>query len=263
MINFEGGAIPEEYQNEYIVDRIEATSTTLARRHSRLRAMPRPQIRSVHAKRLLQFRSILQQRSGKRARRLQRQRCPVLAIATPAAGQHETDAARSDKGRRTQKSPPLSRLGAAPSARYPFRMSLQDWLHEYAFETRSRTDCIRTSPAKLSGKLTYRMAALGRAADLGRRASSFVRRRRVHFRQRRHSPSLSGFNPMDPRAWSPAALWEVAQRRRRYEIALDYCKSRLQRHRSDARRRSHSGHEVKSNEGSNRLERLEPHRRFV
>ena len=28
MINFEGGALPEEYQNEYIVDRIEATSTT-------------------------------------------------------------------------------------------------------------------------------------------------------------------------------------------------------------------------------------------
>ncbi len=28
MINFEGGAIPEEYQNEYIVDRIEATSIT-------------------------------------------------------------------------------------------------------------------------------------------------------------------------------------------------------------------------------------------
>ncbi|HMJ60552.1 MAG TPA: DUF1549 domain-containing protein, partial [Bryobacteraceae bacterium] len=28
MVNFEGGAIPEEYQNEYIVDRIEATSTT-------------------------------------------------------------------------------------------------------------------------------------------------------------------------------------------------------------------------------------------
>jgi hypothetical protein len=28
MINFEGGAIPEEYQVEYVVDRIEATSTT-------------------------------------------------------------------------------------------------------------------------------------------------------------------------------------------------------------------------------------------
>jgi hypothetical protein len=28
MINFEGGAIPEEYHNEYVVDRIEATSTT-------------------------------------------------------------------------------------------------------------------------------------------------------------------------------------------------------------------------------------------
>ncbi len=28
MINFEGGAIPEEYQNEYVVDRVEATSTT-------------------------------------------------------------------------------------------------------------------------------------------------------------------------------------------------------------------------------------------
>jgi hypothetical protein len=28
MINFEGGAIPEEYQNEYVVDRVEATATT-------------------------------------------------------------------------------------------------------------------------------------------------------------------------------------------------------------------------------------------
>jgi hypothetical protein len=28
MINFEGGAIPEEYQNEYIVDRIDTTATT-------------------------------------------------------------------------------------------------------------------------------------------------------------------------------------------------------------------------------------------
>ena len=28
MINFEGGAIPEEYQNEYVVDRVEATSAT-------------------------------------------------------------------------------------------------------------------------------------------------------------------------------------------------------------------------------------------
>ena len=27
MINFEGGAIPEEYQNEYVVDRVEATAT--------------------------------------------------------------------------------------------------------------------------------------------------------------------------------------------------------------------------------------------
>jgi hypothetical protein len=28
MINFEGGAIPEEYQTEYVIDRVEATSTT-------------------------------------------------------------------------------------------------------------------------------------------------------------------------------------------------------------------------------------------
>ena len=28
MINFEGGAIPEEYQTEYVIDRLEATSTT-------------------------------------------------------------------------------------------------------------------------------------------------------------------------------------------------------------------------------------------
>ena len=29
MINFEGGAIPEEYQNEYIVDRVDTTATVL------------------------------------------------------------------------------------------------------------------------------------------------------------------------------------------------------------------------------------------
>ena len=28
MVNFEGGAIPEEYQVEYVVDRVEATSNT-------------------------------------------------------------------------------------------------------------------------------------------------------------------------------------------------------------------------------------------
>ncbi len=28
MINFEGGAVPEEYQNEYVIDRVEATTTT-------------------------------------------------------------------------------------------------------------------------------------------------------------------------------------------------------------------------------------------
>ncbi len=28
MVNYEGGAIPEEYQNEYVIDRLEATSTT-------------------------------------------------------------------------------------------------------------------------------------------------------------------------------------------------------------------------------------------
>ena len=28
MINFEGGAVPEEYQNEYVIDRVEATATT-------------------------------------------------------------------------------------------------------------------------------------------------------------------------------------------------------------------------------------------
>ena len=46
MINFEGGAIAEEYQVEYVVDRVEATSSDVHGPDDGLRAVPLPQVRS-------------------------------------------------------------------------------------------------------------------------------------------------------------------------------------------------------------------------
>ena len=66
MINFEGGAIPEEYQNEYLVDRVETTSATLDGSDDGLRAMPRSQVRSDLAEGFLPLLRVLQLRFPKK-----------------------------------------------------------------------------------------------------------------------------------------------------------------------------------------------------
>ena len=40
MINFEGGAIPEEYRVEYVADRAETTANAWLRLHDGMRALP-------------------------------------------------------------------------------------------------------------------------------------------------------------------------------------------------------------------------------
>ena len=51
--NGEGGIIPEEYAVEYVVDRVETTSTVWLGVTLGLRPLPQPQVRSVHAEGVL------------------------------------------------------------------------------------------------------------------------------------------------------------------------------------------------------------------
>ena len=62
--NTEDGIIPEEYAVEYVVDRVETTSAVFLGTTLGLRAVPRSQIRSVHAERVLPGLRVFQQRSG-------------------------------------------------------------------------------------------------------------------------------------------------------------------------------------------------------
>ena len=66
--NGEGGIIPEEYAVEYVVDRVETTSTVWLGVTLGLRPLPQPQVRSVHAERVLPDLRVLQQRAGARQR---------------------------------------------------------------------------------------------------------------------------------------------------------------------------------------------------
>ena len=74
MINFEGGAIAEEYQVEYVIDRVEATSHAFmgltmgcARCHAH-------KFDPITHKEFYQFFAFFNTRSGTRARRPDRQR---------------------------------------------------------------------------------------------------------------------------------------------------------------------------------------------
>ena len=64
MINFEGGAIPEEYHTAYIVDRVNTTGDGVAGPDRWLCPVPRPQVRSDHAEGVLPALRVLQQRPG-------------------------------------------------------------------------------------------------------------------------------------------------------------------------------------------------------
>ena len=64
--NAEGGIIPEEYAVEYVADRVETTATVWLGLTIGCCPLPRPQVRPVHAARLLQPLRVLQQRARKR-----------------------------------------------------------------------------------------------------------------------------------------------------------------------------------------------------
>ena len=64
MINFEGGAIPAEYHNEYVVDRMDTIANVFMGSTLGLLALSRPQVRSLQATRLLPALRPLQQRPG-------------------------------------------------------------------------------------------------------------------------------------------------------------------------------------------------------
>ena len=63
----EGGIVDEEFRVEYVADRAETTANCMARADSRMRPMPRSQVRSDHAEGFLFAVRVLQQRSGARA----------------------------------------------------------------------------------------------------------------------------------------------------------------------------------------------------
>ena len=71
MINFEGGAIPEEYHDRLRRRPREHHRHRLARPDRRLLPVPRPQVRPDHAEGLLPPLRLLQQRAGERPRRQQ------------------------------------------------------------------------------------------------------------------------------------------------------------------------------------------------
>jgi hypothetical protein len=79
MIDFEGGAIPQEYHVEYVVDR-------LARNHDRLRALSRSQVRSHQAEGLLSLLCVLQYGSRAWPGRHRGQRCARARDAFTRAG---------------------------------------------------------------------------------------------------------------------------------------------------------------------------------
>ena len=60
MINFEGGAIADEYQVEYVIDRVEATSTRVHGPDDGVRAVPLAQVRPDHAEGVLPVLRLLQ-----------------------------------------------------------------------------------------------------------------------------------------------------------------------------------------------------------
>ena len=64
--NSEGGIVPEEYAVEYVVDRVDTTSTVFMGADGRVRAMPQPQVRSVHAEGVLSTLRVFQQRARAR-----------------------------------------------------------------------------------------------------------------------------------------------------------------------------------------------------
>jgi hypothetical protein len=166
MINFEGGAIPEEYQNEYIVDRIEATSTTwlgstlgCARCHDH-------KYDPFTQKEFYSFGAFFNGIAEKGLDGQKGNAVPFLQLPNPRQSemqealraaidkQNAAVAAAERDWERQQREVPVADVTAGLAAEYLFDDSLTNRLSN-------------SSPAQLvSGKLTYTDGRTGRAADL-------------------------------------------------------------------------------------------------
>jgi len=165
MINFEGGAIPEEYQNEYIVDRIEATSTAwlgitlgCARCHDHkydpltqkdfysfgafFNAVPEEGLDGYkgNAKPFLQLPNP--------------QQTAAKELLSKFIKQKDEELLQAQLGwERQQREMPVADVTAGLIAEYPFADSLADRLHS------------DTTPKLLNGKLEFVDGLAARAAD--------------------------------------------------------------------------------------------------
>jgi hypothetical protein len=166
MINFEGGAIPEEYQNEYVVDRIEATSTTFlgvtlgcARCHNhKYDPFTQKDFYSFGAF----FNGVPEQgldgKTGNAVPFLQqpeaRQReLKQILLDAIKAKDAQIDSAQA-AWEQHQREMPVADVTSGLVSEYTFEDNLTDSLHA---DTAAKT---------VSGKLTYTAGRVGRALDL-------------------------------------------------------------------------------------------------
>ena len=251
MVNFEGGAIPEEYQNEYIVDRIEATSTTwlgstlgCARCHDhKYDPLTQKEFYSFGAF----FNGIpekgLDGQKGNAAPFLQlpdeRQKAAKAVLLEALKQQDSQTATAQTAWEQEQREMPVSDVTNGLVAEYPLADSLED---------RSRP----AAAAKVvSGKLTFADGRIGRAADLDEEPNlSFG-----------NTGSFSAGKPFSVAFWikpdgpsGMAVLQKYATSPKSgpgYEIAIDYCNKKncdiLVRLRDNG---PESGFEVKSLRGA-------------
>lgn len=223
MINFEGGAIPEEYQNEYIVDRIEATSTTwlgitlgCARCHDHkydplrqkdfysfgafFNGVPEKGLDGYtgNAVPFLQLPSERQKSIKETLQAAIKQKDEEIAAAQSTWEQHEREM-------------PVSDITAGLTAEYTFDDSLNDRMRP------------SESAKVVAGKISYVAGRVGRAADLDESPQ-------VSFG---NAPALSDSKPFTVALWvkpdgpSGMALLQQYDKTRKnspgVEIAVDYC----------------------------------------
>ena len=246
MINFEGGAIPEEYQSEYIVDRIEATSTTwlgitlgCARCHDHkydpltqkdfysfgafFNAIPEEGLDGYkgNAKPFLQLPNAQQTATKDLLSKFIKEKDAELLQAQAA-------------WERQQREMPVADITSGLIAEYPFDDSLADRLHPDA------------SPKLLNGKLEYVNGLAARAAD-------FDAEPQVSFGP---AAPFSSAKPFTIAFWlkadGPSGM-SILQNRdhagaasSNYEIALDFCAKNT----CNVIVRLDSGIEVKSQKGA-------------
>ncbi len=223
MINFEGGAIPEEYQNEYIVDRIEATSTTwlgitlgCARCHDHkydpltqkdfysfgafFNAVPEEGLDGYkgNAKPFLQLPNEKQTAMKELLSKAIKQKDEELVLAQAA-------------WERQQREMPVADVTAGLTAEFPFEDSLADRLHS------------DLAAKLLNGKVDFAGGLAGRAAD-------FDSEPQVSYGA---VGALSSAKPFAVAFWVKAdgpsgmavlqRFGKSAKEGAGYEIALDYC----------------------------------------